>query len=76
MVVQPNLKTDTICFPFSTVKMTIVLKSHVFFFATLHRKGAVDDVGAIAKKMVSLAVIQRSSIVYSASHFAMCAEKN
>ena len=45
------------------------------FFATSHGKGAVDGVGAIAKKMVSLAVIQRSAIVNSASDFAMCAEK-
>ena len=37
-----------------------------FFFATSQGKGAVDGVGAIAKKIVSLVVIQRSVIVNSA----------
>ena len=45
------------------------------FFETSHGERAVDVAGAIVKKMVSLAVIQRSAIVNSASDFAMCAEK-
>jgi hypothetical protein len=35
----------------------------------------VDGVGAIAQKMVSLAVLQRSATVQTASDFAVCAEK-
>ena len=76
MVVQLNLKTDTICFPFHTVKKTMVLKSHGLFSQHhVVKELSMGLVTMVAMKMVSLDVIQRFAVVNSASDFAMCAEK-